>query len=130
MRSHDASPAVVDDYVLPGHLELPTSPPPAQLAPTIYPSEEGVIEQGASGRQGQGPHMLSTAVRIQLDPQRNVKVLHVCWLLGVGGGSCAPSVQGGDCHCPDCPPTPTLPPGVSGDSATSQSHPAPLHGSA
>ncbi|XP_040826774.1 autophagy-related protein 2 homolog A isoform X2 [Ochotona curzoniae] len=65
--------AVVDDYVLPGHLELPTSPPPAQLAPTIYPSEEGVIEQGASGRQGQGPHMLSTAVRIQLDPQRNVK---------------------------------------------------------
>ncbi|XP_062051867.1 autophagy-related protein 2 homolog A isoform X3 [Lepus europaeus] len=67
--------AAVDDYVLPTHLELPSCPPPARLAPTIYPSEEGVTEQGASGRKGQGrgPHMLSAAVRIHLDPHRNIK---------------------------------------------------------
>ncbi|XP_019810546.2 autophagy-related protein 2 homolog A isoform X2 [Bos indicus] len=67
--------AAMDDYPLPGRLELPAFAPPAQLARTIYPSEDGVTEQGASGRRGQGrgPHMLSTAVRIQLDPQRNVK---------------------------------------------------------
>uniref|UniRef100_A0A8C0MM11 Autophagy related 2A n=1 Tax=Canis lupus familiaris TaxID=9615 RepID=A0A8C0MM11_CANLF len=67
--------AAVDDYLLPSHLELPSFAPPAQLAPTIYPSEEGVTERGASGHKGQGrgPHMLSTAVRIHLDPHKNVK---------------------------------------------------------
>ncbi|XP_059875182.1 autophagy-related protein 2 homolog A isoform X1 [Delphinus delphis] len=67
--------AAVDDYLLPSRLELPTFAPPAQLARTIYPSEEGMTEQGGVGRKGQGrgPHMLSTAVRIQLDPHRNVK---------------------------------------------------------
>lgn len=66
----------MDDYPLPSRLELPAFAPPAQLARTIYPSEDGVTEEGASGRKGQGrgPHMLSTAVRIQLDPHRNVKV--------------------------------------------------------
>ncbi|XP_072645886.1 autophagy-related protein 2 homolog A isoform X1 [Canis lupus baileyi] len=70
-----ASPAAVDDYLLPSHLELPSFAPPAQLAPTIYPSEEGVTERGASGHKGQGrgSHMLSTAVRIHLDPHKNVK---------------------------------------------------------
>uniref|UniRef100_A0A8C9PIR3 Autophagy related 2A n=1 Tax=Spermophilus dauricus TaxID=99837 RepID=A0A8C9PIR3_SPEDA len=60
---------------VPCHLELPSFTPPTQLAPTIYPSEEGVTERGASGRkgQGQGPPMLSAAVRIHLDPQKNVK---------------------------------------------------------
>ncbi|XP_029812574.1 autophagy-related protein 2 homolog A isoform X2 [Suricata suricatta] len=67
--------AAVDDYLLPSRLELPSFAPPAQLAPTIYPSEEGVTERGASGHKGQGrgPHMLSTAVRIHLDPHKNVK---------------------------------------------------------
>ncbi|XP_058925184.1 autophagy-related protein 2 homolog A isoform X1 [Kogia breviceps] len=67
--------AAVDDYLLPSRLELPTFAPPAQLARTIYPSEEGMTEQGGVGckGQGRGPHMLSTAVRIQLDPHRNVK---------------------------------------------------------
>lgn len=74
--SPDASPATVDDYLLPIHLELPSFAPPAQLVPTIYPSEEGVTKWGASGRKGQAqdPHMLSAAVRIHLDPQKNVKV--------------------------------------------------------
>ncbi|XP_023374263.1 autophagy-related protein 2 homolog A isoform X1 [Otolemur garnettii] len=65
--------AAVDNYLLPSHLELPSFAPPAQLSPTIYPSEEGVTERGISGRKGQGPHMLSTAVRIHVDPQKNVK---------------------------------------------------------
>lgn len=66
----------MDDYLLSGHLELPSFTPPTQLAATIYPSEEGVTERGASGRkgQGQGPPMLSAAVRIHLDPHKNVKV--------------------------------------------------------
>uniref|UniRef100_I3MEC9 Autophagy related 2A n=1 Tax=Ictidomys tridecemlineatus TaxID=43179 RepID=I3MEC9_ICTTR len=68
--------AAVDNYLLSSHLELPSFTPPTQLAPTIYPSEEGVTERGASGRkgQGQGPPMLSAAVRIHLDPHKNVKV--------------------------------------------------------
>ncbi|KAM6161060.1 autophagy-related protein 2 homolog A isoform 2-T2 [Erethizon dorsatum] len=67
--------AAMDDYVLPSHLHLPSFVPPAHLAPTIYPSEEGVIERGASGRkaQGQGSPMLTAAVRIHLDPHKNVK---------------------------------------------------------
>nr|XP_004656699.2 autophagy-related protein 2 homolog A isoform X2 [Jaculus jaculus] len=66
--------AAMDDYLLPTHLDLPSSSPPAQLAPTIYPSEEGVAER-ASARKGQGPGppMLSAAVRIHLDPHKNVK---------------------------------------------------------
>ncbi|XP_006901527.1 PREDICTED: autophagy-related protein 2 homolog A [Elephantulus edwardii] len=67
--------AAVDDYLLPTHLELPSVMPPAYLAPTIYPSEEGVTELGSLGPRDQGrtPPMLSTAVRIHLDPQKNVK---------------------------------------------------------
>ncbi|KAM6157924.1 autophagy-related protein 2 homolog A isoform 1-T1 [Rhynchocyon petersi] len=67
--------AAVDDYLLPGRLEVPTFMPPAHLALTIYPSEEGVTELGSLGPrdQGRAPHMLSTAIRIHLDPQKNVK---------------------------------------------------------
>lgn len=72
--------AVIEDYPLPTHLEVPSFAPPAQLAPTIYPSEEGVTERGTLGRKGQGPPMLSAAVRIHLDPHKNVKV-HVPLLL-------------------------------------------------
>ncbi|KAM5247187.1 autophagy-related protein 2 homolog A isoform 2-T2 [Ctenodactylus gundi] len=67
--------AALDDYLLPSHLDLPSFTPPAHLAPTIYPSEEGVIERGASGHKGQrqGTPMLTAAVRIHLDPHKNVK---------------------------------------------------------
>uniref|UniRef100_H0VCN2 Autophagy related 2A n=1 Tax=Cavia porcellus TaxID=10141 RepID=H0VCN2_CAVPO len=67
--------AAVDDYMLPGHLHLPSFAPPAHLALTIYPSEEGVIEQGGSGHKGQsqGAPMLTAAVRIHLDPHKNIK---------------------------------------------------------
>lgn len=72
--SQDVFSAAVEDYLLPTRLEVPSFAPPAQLAPTIYPSEEGVTERGTSGRKGQGPPMLSAAVRIHLDPHKNVKV--------------------------------------------------------
>lgn len=74
--SQNPSPAAVDDYMLPGHLHLPSFAPPAHLALTIYPSEEGVIEQGGSGHKGQsqGAPMLTAAVRIHLDPHKNIKV--------------------------------------------------------
>lgn len=107
--SPDASPAAVDDYELPSHLELPSFAPPAQLAPTIYPSEEGVTERGALGPKGQGrvPHMLSTAVRIHLDPHKNIKVQpHLLWPTHLAGAA-ASLVHGGlGSHCTDCAPPP------------------------
>lgn len=65
--------AAIEDYLLPSHLEIPSFASPARLAPTIYPSEEGVTERGTLGRKSQGPPMLSAAVRIHLDPHKNVK---------------------------------------------------------
>lgn len=53
--SQDFFSAAIEDYLLPTHLEVPSFAPPAQLAPTIYPSEEGVTERGTLGRKGQGP---------------------------------------------------------------------------
>ncbi|KAJ1066060.1 hypothetical protein K5549_013573 [Capra hircus] len=58
--------AAMDDYPLPSRLELPAFAPPAQLARTIYPSEDGVTEEGASGRRGQGrgPHEFLVTLRL------------------------------------------------------------------
>ncbi|XP_061581548.1 autophagy-related protein 2 homolog A [Cololabis saira] len=61
---------VVKDTPLPQRLELPSFTPPKHLDPTIYPTEVGV--SSVSGREGV-PQMLSTAIQITLDPQRNVK---------------------------------------------------------
>lgn len=72
--SQDFLSAAIEDYLLPAHLEALSFAPPAHLAPIIYPSEEGVTERGTLGRKGQGPPMLSAAVRIHLDPHKNVKV--------------------------------------------------------
>ena len=104
--SPDTSPAAMDDYLLPGRLELPTFAPPAQLAQTIYPSEGGVTEQGASGHRGQGrgPHMLSTAVRIQLDPHRNVTVQARLLPAHLSGQGCASRVPGALVLTLPCPP--------------------------
>lgn len=84
----------MDDYPLPSQLELPNRAPPAPLVATIYPSEEGVTERGAAaGRKGQGraPNMLSAAVRIHLDPHKNIKVQ--C-LLGLPPQNHPPTTQG------------------------------------
>lgn len=62
--------AVVKHTPIPQRLELPSFSPPKHLDPTIYPTEVGV--SSVSGREGV-QHMLSTAIKITLDLQRNVK---------------------------------------------------------
>lgn len=56
---------------VPSRLEMPKFTPPPHLEPTIYPTEVGV---SSVGRRGAGGQMLSTAIKITLDLQRNVKV--------------------------------------------------------
>uniref|UniRef100_A0A3B4XZB2 Autophagy related 2A n=1 Tax=Seriola lalandi dorsalis TaxID=1841481 RepID=A0A3B4XZB2_SERLL len=62
--------AVVKDTPIPQRLEMPSFTPPKHLDPTIYPTEVGV--SSVSGREGE-LQMLSTAIKITLDLQRNVK---------------------------------------------------------
>lgn len=66
--------AVVKETPIPQRLEMPTFAPPKHLDPTIYPTEVGV--SSVSGREGE-LQMLSTAIKITLDLQRNVKVQYV-----------------------------------------------------
>lgn len=66
--------AVVKDSPVPRRLEMPSFTPPGHLDPTIYPTEVGV--SSVSGRETE-VHMLSTAFKITLDPQRNVKVTFI-----------------------------------------------------
>lgn len=63
--------AEVPDFPIPARLETPKFTPPNHLDPTIYPTEVGV---SSVGRRGAGGQMLSTAIKITLDLQRNVKV--------------------------------------------------------
>uniref|UniRef100_A0A665XEX1 Autophagy related 2A n=1 Tax=Echeneis naucrates TaxID=173247 RepID=A0A665XEX1_ECHNA len=62
--------AVVKDTPIPQRLEMPSFTSPKHLDPTIYPTEVGV--SSVSGREGE-QQMLSTAIKITLDLQRNVK---------------------------------------------------------
>ncbi|XP_068614339.1 autophagy-related protein 2 homolog A-like [Brachionichthys hirsutus] len=62
--------AVVKYSPIPQRLEMPDFTPPKHLDPTIYPTEVGVSCVG--GREGE-LQMLSTAIKITLDPQRSVK---------------------------------------------------------
>ncbi|XP_076877879.1 autophagy-related protein 2 homolog A [Brachyhypopomus gauderio] len=62
--------AEVPDSPIPVRLEMPRFVPPNHLDPTIYPTEVGVSSVGGRGTGGQ---MLSTAIKITLDLQRNVK---------------------------------------------------------
>uniref|UniRef100_A0A8D3C911 Autophagy related 2A n=1 Tax=Scophthalmus maximus TaxID=52904 RepID=A0A8D3C911_SCOMX len=62
--------AVVTDTPIPQRLEIPSFAPPKHLDPTIYPTEVGV--SSVSGREGD-LQMLSTAIKVTLDLQRNVK---------------------------------------------------------
>lgn len=63
--------AEVPDSPVPARLEMPKFTPPNHLDPTIYPTEVGV---SSVGRRVAGGQMLSTAIKITLDLQRNVKV--------------------------------------------------------
>uniref|UniRef100_A0A8C9TLP9 Autophagy related 2A n=1 Tax=Scleropages formosus TaxID=113540 RepID=A0A8C9TLP9_SCLFO len=62
--------AVVPDSPIPARLEIPGFLPPQCLNSTIYPTEAGVSNVG--GREA-GMQMLSTAIKITLDLQKNVK---------------------------------------------------------
>lgn len=62
--------AVVKDLQLPSRLEMPCFASPKHLDPTIYPTEVGV--SSVSGRETDSM-MLSTAIKITLDLQKNVK---------------------------------------------------------
>ncbi|XP_054648110.1 autophagy-related protein 2 homolog A isoform X2 [Dunckerocampus dactyliophorus] len=62
--------AVVKDTAIPPRIEMPKFIAPKHLDPTIYPTEVGV--SSVSGREAE-PQMLSTAIKITLDSQRNVK---------------------------------------------------------
>lgn len=63
--------AAAKDMCIPQRLEMPNFTPPKHLAPTIYPTEAGV--SSVCGREGE-TQMLSTAIKVTLDPQRDVKV--------------------------------------------------------
>lgn len=62
--------AVVKDSPVPSRLEMPKFTPPGHLDPTIYPTEVGV--SSVSDREAE-VQMLSTAIKVTLDPKRNVK---------------------------------------------------------
>lgn len=62
--------AAVKDTCIPQRLEMPSFTPPKHLAPTIYPTEVGV--SSVCGREGE-TQMLSTAIKVTLDSQRDVK---------------------------------------------------------
>ncbi|KAM7389872.1 hypothetical protein PAMP_023820 [Pampus punctatissimus] len=62
--------AVVKDTPIPQRLEMPNFTVPKHLDPTIYPTEVGV--SSVNSREGE-QQMLSTAIKITLDPQRSVK---------------------------------------------------------
>lgn len=59
------------DAPIPQRLDMPSFTAPKHLDSTIYPTEVGV--SNVSGREGE-PQMLSTAIKITLDLERNVKV--------------------------------------------------------
>uniref|UniRef100_A0A674I7F8 Autophagy related 2A n=1 Tax=Terrapene triunguis TaxID=2587831 RepID=A0A674I7F8_9SAUR len=65
--------AVVEDYFLASHLEIPSFTPPDRLHPTIYSSEEGVLSGLAGGRKDRPLKMLSAAIRINLDLKKKIK---------------------------------------------------------
>uniref|UniRef100_A0A6Q2ZCK0 Autophagy related 2A n=1 Tax=Esox lucius TaxID=8010 RepID=A0A6Q2ZCK0_ESOLU len=74
--------AVIKDSPIPGRLEMPSFTPPGHLDPTIYPTEVGV--RSVNDRE-MDVQMLSTAIKITLDPQRNVKEFLVA--LGLQGAT-------------------------------------------
>ncbi|XP_042294778.1 autophagy-related protein 2 homolog A isoform X2 [Sceloporus undulatus] len=65
--------AVVEDYLMADHLEIPNFLPPEGLHPTIYTSQEGPITWPL-GSKKEGPlKMLSLAIQINLDLEKNIK---------------------------------------------------------
>ncbi|XP_013911188.1 PREDICTED: autophagy-related protein 2 homolog A-like [Thamnophis sirtalis] len=72
---HDAfsPPAVVEDYLTAEHLEIPNFLPPDGLHPTIYASQEGPISWPLGAKKDGPFKMLSVAIQIKLDMEKNIK---------------------------------------------------------
>ncbi|XP_032089811.1 autophagy-related protein 2 homolog A isoform X3 [Thamnophis elegans] len=65
--------AVVEDYLTAEHLEIPNFLPPDGLHPTIYASQEGPINWPLGAKKDSPFKMLSVAIQINLDMEKNIK---------------------------------------------------------
>ncbi|KAM6435330.1 autophagy-related protein 2 homolog A isoform 1-T1 [Liasis olivaceus] len=65
--------AVVEDYLTAEHLEIPNFLPPDGLHPTIYASQEGPISWPLGAKKDEPFKMLSVAIQINLDLEKNIK---------------------------------------------------------
>uniref|UniRef100_A0A670ZLI9 Autophagy related 2A n=1 Tax=Pseudonaja textilis TaxID=8673 RepID=A0A670ZLI9_PSETE len=65
--------AVVEDYLTAEHLEIPNFLPPDGLHPTIYASQEGPISWPLGPKKDSPFKMLSVAIQINLDLEKNIK---------------------------------------------------------
>ncbi|KAJ6656924.1 hypothetical protein lerEdw1_002925 [Lerista edwardsae] len=63
----------VEDYLMAGQLEIPSFLPPEGLHPTIYASQEGTIAWPLGAKKDGPLKMLSLAVQINLDLEKNIK---------------------------------------------------------
>ncbi|XP_054846840.1 autophagy-related protein 2 homolog A [Eublepharis macularius] len=65
--------AVVEDYLMADHLEIPSFLPPEGLNPTIYASQEGTVAWPLGTKKDGPVKMLSLAIQINLDLEKNIK---------------------------------------------------------
>lgn len=65
----------MEDYLTAEHLEIPNFLPPDGLHPTIYATQEGPISWPLGAKKDGPFKMLSVAIQINLDMQKNIKVL-------------------------------------------------------
>ncbi|XP_028566922.2 autophagy-related protein 2 homolog A isoform X1 [Podarcis muralis] len=65
--------AVVEDYLMAEHLEISNFLPPEGLNPTIYASQEGPITWPLGSKKDGPLKMLSLAIQINLDLEKNIK---------------------------------------------------------
>lgn len=65
--------AVMEDYLIAERLEVPSFLPPDGLHPTIYASQEGTIAWSLGAKKDSPLKMLSLAIQINLDMEKNIK---------------------------------------------------------
>lgn len=65
------------------HLEIPSFLPPEGLHATIYTSQEGSVSWPLGAKKDGSPKMLSLAIQINLNLEKNTKVSWQLWALAV-----------------------------------------------
>ncbi|XP_078238343.1 LOW QUALITY PROTEIN: autophagy-related protein 2 homolog A-like [Pogona vitticeps] len=65
--------AVMEDYFMPEQLEIPSFLPPEGLHPTIYASQDGNLAWPPGSKKDGPQKMLSLAIQINLDLEKNIK---------------------------------------------------------